>query len=78
MSCFVWGVSVFCTSFIFRYGLEVYFVVVAFVVRYGACSYLEDIDGVGFEVLYGDRVGGVFYGCGVVFIEFLSGNREDS
>lgn len=68
----LWTLLTFC------HGLEVHLAAVAPVACHGACPHLEDIDGAGFEALHSDRVGGAFYGCGVVLTELLPRNREDS
>lgn len=68
----LWTLLTFC------HGLEVHLATVAPVACHGASPHLEDIDGAGFEALHSDRVGGAFYGCGVVLTEILPRNREDS
>lgn len=60
----------------FCHGLEVHLAAVAPVACHGACPHLEDIDGAGFEALHSDRVGGAFYGCGVVLTELLPGTEK--
>lgn len=68
----LWTLLTFC------HGLEVHLAAVAPIARHGACPHLEDIDGAGFEALHRHRVGGAFYGCGVVLTELLPRNREKS
>lgn len=73
----VGGAGTWRSPLTFCHGLEVHLATVAPIARNGACPHLEDIDRAGFEALHGDRVGGAFYGCGVVLTELLLGNRED-
>lgn len=73
----VGGGAVWSSPLTFCHGLKVHLATVAPIACNGACPHLEDIDGAGFEALHSDRVGGAFYGCGVVLTELLLGNRED-
>lgn len=72
----VGGAAVWPSPLTFCHGLEVHLATVAPIACNGACPHLEDIDGAGFEALHGDRVGGAFYGCGVVLTELLLGTEK--